>query len=213
MLINLIDTEIPFREYKLTTNELSKCRKRLLAIEPDLCIAEEEGQSEDEDWEDVFYFIGDEHKIICIIPCCGGIDIPEIFVLSNEQDYKMNCKSVFEFLTNIYEKKPGLRLSNMQFTSEDENPPYNWLVHGVASYLTEASEETEICNSYDNYHSGVVVSEPKKIDVNEATRLIQVVLTTVYNYSGQYKLTSKDIEDLLLYGDVEAGSKHYENSF
>ncbi len=206
MLINLIDTEIPYREYKLTTNELNSCRKRLLAIKPDLCIAEEEGQSEDEDWEDVFYYIGDEHKIICIIPYCGGIDIPDIFVLSNEQDYKMNYKSVFEFLTNIYEKRSGLRLSSMQFTSEDENPPYNWLVHGVASYLTEASEETEICNSYDNYHSGVVVSEPKKIDVNEATRLIQVVLTTVYNYSGQYKLTTKNIEDLLLYGDVEAGS-------
>ena len=204
MFYNIEDTLCLFEEYKLTQEELNSCRKRLLAIEPSLFIAEEEGCSEQEDWENVFYFIEDRKKIICVIPNSWEVNVPQIFVLSDEGDYEMKDKEIFEFLTYVYENRPDLRLSNMKFTLDEKTPSHTGLLYYVASYLTEPPKEPEICTQYDNYHSGVIgISEPKELDMNEAIRLIQIVLSTVYNYHQPYKLTSKDKEELELFGNVE----------
>lgn len=204
MFYNIEDTLCLFEEYKLSQEELNSCRKRLLAVEPSLCITEEEGCSEQEDWEDVFYFIEDRKKIICVIPNSWEVNVPQIFVLSDEGDYEMKDKEIFEFLTYVYEKRSDLRLSNMQFTLGEETPSHTGLLYYVACYLTEPPKEPEICTMYDNYHSGVIgISEPKELDIDEAIRLIQIVLSTVYNYHQPYKLTSKDKEELELFGSVE----------
>jgi hypothetical protein len=202
MFHSIDDTSCLFEDYKLSPEELNSCRKRLLAIDPYLCIAEEE-QSENEDWADVFYFVGDEKRIICIVPNWYEVNVPQVFVLSDEHDYEMDDKSLFDFLTYIYEKKPGLKLSNKQFTLDDETHSHTGLIYYVACYLTAVPKESEIYNSYDNYHSGVsVMPEPPQIDVDEAIRLIQVVLTTVYNYPKPYKLNSSDMKDLALFMDI-----------
>lgn len=204
MFLSVDNNPILFEEYKLTEDELNSCRKRLLTVEPYLCIAEEEGHSEHEDWDDVYYYIGEENKIICIIPNSYEVNIPQIFVLSDKGDYKMDEQGVFDFLMCIYEKKPGFKLSNMQFSLDDETPSHTGLIYNIAYYLTALPKEPEIYNSYDNYHSGVrVMPEPKKIDLDEVTRLIQVVLSTVYNYQEPYKLTSGDMKDLVTFSGLD----------
>lgn len=205
MLINLIDTEIPFREYKLTTNELSKCRKRLLAIEPDLCIAEEEAQSEDEDWEDVFFFVGDMNQITCIIPSFYEINTPSIYVLSNERDYELDEKSVFDFLEFVYERNPDFRLPNRKPLLDVHAQSLSGLIFNVACCLTETPRETEVCTSYDNYYPRVQPTS-KKFDIDKAKRLVHIVLTTMYNYPESYELPAKDLEDLSRFGNTFAGT-------
>lgn len=205
MLINLIDTEIPFREYKLTTNELSKCRKRLLAIEPDLCIAEEEAQSEDEDWEDVFFFVGDKNQITCIIPSFYEINTPSIYVLSNERDYELDEKSVFDFLEFVYERNPDFRLPNRKPLLDVHAQSLSGLIFNVACCLTETPRELEVCTSYDNYYPRVQPTS-KKFDIDEAKRLVHIVLTTMYNYPESYELPAKDLEDLSRFGNTFAGA-------
>ena len=205
MLINLIDTEIPFREYKLTTNELNKCRKRLLAIEPDLCIAEEEAQSEDEDWEDVFFFVGDMNQITCIIPSFYEINTPSICVLSNERDYELDEKSVFDFLEFVYERNPDFRLPNRKPLLDVHAQSLSGLIFNVACCLTETPREPEVCTSYDNYYPRVQPTS-KKFDIDEAKRLVHIVLTTMYNYPESYELPAKDLEDLSRFGNTFAGT-------
>ena len=151
MFHSIDDTSCLFEDYKLSPEELNSCRKRLLAIDPYLCIAKEEGQSENEDWADVFYFVGDEKRIICIVPNWYEVNVPQVFVLSDEHDYEMDDKSLFDFLTYIYEKKPGLKLSNKQFMLDDETHSHTGLIYYVACYLTAVPKESEIYNSYDKF--------------------------------------------------------------
>ena len=204
MFINLINTEIPFKEYKLTKDELDKCRKRLLAIEPHLCITEEE-EPEDADLFDVFYFVGDGNLITCIIPSFNEINTPSIFVLSDERDYEMDEKSVFDFLGFVYEKNPGFRLPNRKPVLDVHAQSLTGLMFNIASYLTETPKEPDVCTSYDNYYPRVQPTS-RKFDLDEAKRLVHIVLTTMYNYPESYELPAKDLEELTHFGNTFAGT-------
>lgn len=204
MFINLINTEIPFKEYKITWEELNQCRRRLLAVSPHLYIAEEESQ-EDADLVDVFFFVGDMNQITCIIPSFYEINTPSIYVLSNERDYELDEKSVFDFLEFVYEKNPDFRLPNRKPLLDVHAQSLTGLIFNVACCLTETPREPEICTSYDNYYPRVQ-SASKKFDIDEAKRLVHIVLTTMYNYPESYELPAKDLEDLSHFGNTFAGT-------
>ena len=193
-----------FEEYKLTKDELNRCRKRLLAIEPNLCIAEEECP-EDADLVDVFLFVGDGNKIICLIPSFNEINTPSIYVLSNERDYELDDKGVFDFLTHLYEEGPDFRLPNRRPVLDSHVHSLTGLIFHVACFLTNSPGEPEICASYDNYNPRVQPTS-KKIDIDEATRLVHIVLTTMYNYPESYNLSAEDFDDLSSFGNEFANS-------
>jgi len=204
MFLCVENDPVLFEEYKLTKDELNRCRKRLLAIEPDLCIAEEESP-EDLDWEDVFLFVGDKNMIICLIPSFNEINTPSIYVLSNERDYELDDKGVFDFLTQLYEKRPDFRLPNRRPVLDSNAHSLTGLIFHVACFLTNSPEEPESCASYDNYNPRVQPTS-KDFDIDEATRLVHIVLTTMYNYPESYNLSAEDFDDLSSFGNEFANS-------
>jgi hypothetical protein len=75
----------------------------------------------------------------------------------------------------------------------------------IASYLTETPKEPDVCTSYDNYNPRVQPTS-KKFDLDEAKRLVHIVLTTMYNYPESYELPAKDLEELTHFGNTFAGT-------
>jgi len=189
------DTPILFDEYRPSKEKLNGFRRRLLTVEPNLLIADNEEEGTEQDWDDIYFIMPNEEKVICLIPDHYEINVPRIFVLSDEKDYEMSNTEIFSFLSIVYDKKLGYQLLDKKFTLGEE---LTGLIFNIRYYLEhkDVEPEPEIVNHYDNYNTG----ERKRyydaptIDVDEALHLVQLVLSTVYNYQGEYKFTAQDLE-------------------
>lgn len=190
MFCNLDNHPALFEEYKLSKEQLNSCRKRLLAVQPYLCINNEEDQNEDLDWDDIYFIVKDDNQIICVVPNHYEVNMPQIFVLSDERDYEMSDKEIFDFLTMIHETHPEFKLSHIKFTPGDD---LTGLLFNVWSYLESPSKEPESFSHYDNYYPCVARTHVD-VDVEEALHLVQIVLTTVYNYDKKYQFTEEDLD-------------------
>ena len=195
MFFNFEDNPILFEEYRPSKEKLDNFRKRLLAVEPKLLITDSEEDGGEQDWDDVYFLIQSEEKVICVVPDHYEINVPQIFVLSNEKDYAMSDEEIFSFLTVINNIDKGYKLSDKTFSDNDD---LTGLIFNIRYYLEhkDVEPEPEIVNHYDNYNTGERKRyyDAPKIDVDEALHLVQLVLSTVYNYQGEYKFTAQDLE-------------------
>lgn len=195
MFRNLDKHPALFEEYNLNKEQLNSCRKRLLAVQPGLCINDEEGE-EDLDLDDVHFIVADNNQIICVVPDHYEINVPQIFVLSDEGDYEMSDREVFDFLTMIHNTHPEFKLSHIHFEPGDD---LIGLIFNVWLYLATPPKEPEPFSRFVNYYPRIVPTFITIADNNheEALRLVQLVLTTVYNYDQEYHFTEDDLELLV----------------
>lgn len=195
MFRNLDDYPALFEEYKLNKEKLNSCRKRLLALQPNLCIHIEEKEGEDWDLDDVYFMVMDNNQIICVVPTYYVVNVPQIFVLSDEKDYEMSDKEIFDFLAMIHETRPEFKLSDIHYESGDD---LTGLIFDVWLYLVTPSKEPEPFSRFVNYYPRVVpIFTIPDYDLEEALRLVQLVLTVVYNYDKEYHFTEEDLEILV----------------
>lgn len=188
MFFNLDNHPALFEEYKLNKEQLNSCRKRLLAVQPYLYINKEEDQNEDLDWDDIYFIVKDDNQIICVVPNHYEVNMPQIFVLSDERDYEMYDKEIFDFLTMIHETHPEFKLSHIKFTPGDD---LGGLFFNINCYLTLPEKEPENFSHHDNYPKE---RRDRKLDIEEAKKLVQVILATIYNYHDQYIFSKDDLE-------------------
>ena len=184
-----------FEEYRPSEEKLNGFRKRLLAVNPHLLIVDNEEEGAEQDWYDVYFIMQDENRVICLIPNWLEINVPQIFVLSEEKDYEMSDDEIFAFLSLMNEKQLHYNLSDKRYSHGDE---LAGLIFYIRYYLEhkDVEPEPEIVNHYDNYNTGERkwYYETPEIDTEEALHLVQLVLSTVYNYQGEYKFTAQDLE-------------------
>ena len=190
MFRNLDNHPTLFEEYKLNKEQLHSCRKRLLALQPNLCIDIDEDKGEELDWDDVYFMVLDNDQIICVVPDHYEVNVPRIFVLSDDRDYEMSDKGIFDFLTMIHETHPEFKLSHIHFEPGND---LTGLIFNVWSYLVTPPKEPESCTRFINYYPCVAPTY-QDVDEQEALRLVQIVLTTVYNYDKTYQFTEQDLE-------------------
>ena len=195
MFYSFEDTPILFDEYRPSKEKLNSFRQRMLALGLGLLITDNEDEGKEQDWDEVYFMMQDENKVICLIPNWLEINIPRIVVLSEEKDYQMSDDEVFTFLSLIYEKQLDYKLSGKRYTSGDE---LTGLIFNIRCYLEQKGiePEPEIVNHYDNYNTGQGgrYYDIPEVDIDEALRLVKLVLATVYNYKGEYNFTEQDLE-------------------
>ena len=107
-------------------------------------------------------------------------------------NYKKVLENINKDINNI---DKGYKLSDKTFSDNDD---LTGLIFNIRYYLEhkDVEPEPEIVNHYDNYNTGERKRyyDAPKIDVDEALHLVQLVLSTVYNYQGEYKFTAQDLE-------------------
>ena len=198
MFHNIDDEQVLFDEYRPSKEKLNSFRRRLLAVEPNLLIADNEEEGAEQDWNDIYFIMPNEDKVICLIPNHFEINIPQIFVLTDEKDYEMSDDEIFSFLSHIYDKQLNYKLSDKNYTTVDE---LFGLVFYIKFYLEHKNfePELEIVNSYDNYHTGEKKRnyDTPEVNTEEVLKYVKIVLATVYNYKGGYKDLEKDLYNFL----------------
>ncbi len=189
------DTPILFNEYRPSKEKLNSFRRRLLTVEPSLLITENEAEEEEQDWDEVYFIMKDENSAICLIPNLNEINVPQIFVLSDEKDFAMSDVEIFSFLSLIYERRLDYHISDKHYSLGDD---LTGLIFYIKYYLEhrDIEPEPEIVNHYDNYNTGERKRyyDTPEVDREEALRLVKLILATVYNYRGEYKFSEQDIE-------------------
>ena len=197
MFYNFADISIPFEELVLDSTKISEYRHRLLAIEPELFISEIEEPDfvEDYDLSSIFLISLDCGKAVLLVADDVCLFFPQIFVLSDKGDYKMTDKELFEAIANIYENQPNRILTNFKY--DYRTIPVGWVIEQICYYLEylhntyfedDASEDERI--RFINY-------EPIRMNYNvepeEVLHLLQIFLSTIYNYHGEYLFTKNDL--------------------
>ena len=165
-------------------------------MNPQLLIANNEEDGIHEDLSDVYFLMGDEKKILCVVADWYEINVPQLFVLSEEKDYEMTDDEIFSFLSLFEENNRNYRLSDKTYKAGED---LSGLIFSIRYYLEhkDIEQEHEIVNHFDHYNTGErnrYYYETPEIDIEEALHLVQLILHAVYNYKGQYTFTKEEVE-------------------
>lgn len=183
MFYNFADTQTLFEEFKLDENKLTNYRQRLLALFlPSFSQEEREEEADVLDLNDFYLVRQDTNKVVILVPSLVFIDIPDMYVLSDDRDYQMTTEEVIVFLTDIYENHPERELTNLSY--KDDGIP-SALVRSIRQYLLQQKDTRQPVPN--------APLESYTLNQDVVLRLLRVILATVYNYHEPYKFTMHDL--------------------